>query len=853
MPRSARIARSWASAACAATIVVGSLAAGPTAGAEATVPSAGVAATTGPQTSVTILLKAPNGAGLTRLAATHGLTHSQRVSALASLLPGRAVHERAVAALQQAGYVVVHQTAWTITAQAPSATIARDFGTPSTARGMTPAARIASAATLPSMPADLASLASTALPTAGADLLHPLLGPSQVHNGADFRNAYATPNVAPTTGEDAAGALTIATLQFTGWNPSDLTAYAAAHGVADPVASGQYVQIPVNQASVPTAKQVTDGSDEEVDLDQEVLLSTAPTANQRAYFSPNSSAGSYVEDLSQVLADVTQSIGAYQGGDPRIAALSTSWGFCERDFREVFNNESIANVEDVLKSLSAAGVTIFAASGDFGVYDCGDSPSSTRIAVDYPASSPEVVAVGGTNLAATGQKAANSGKNWSETAWTCTTARTCQGSAPQDTGGSGGGESRVFALPNYQSVGIGAQRFRTSSHHLGSFGRQKQRLLPDIAADGDPRSGFAVLTTDPVDDPSCAGGGTKTANRAVDQTATCVPVSVITGGTSLAAPESAALFTNMLGAQGAEAGVGDIHNALYSAYAAHNGSFRDVTTGSNGSQADVDRQAAKHQAAELPVSAQRHYDTVTGLGAPLWARIAPFIFTPTPATATATLRVATAHRPATGLTVTATWAGVRGAPGGSAPSRATVMLSRAGSTTPVFHSTGLLSSGSRTFPAIPGASYTLTVTERDLAGQSSTPTTTSAVAPYDDTTFRFTPAQAWSRVAAASDIDGSHASATAAGATATATASGRQYSLAVHTGPSSGYLGVYEGSTQIASYDLYSAIPLRRRLSFFGTSTSVTRTRTFRFRDSGERNPSSTGSEVDLDALYVVP
>jgi hypothetical protein len=845
MSRSARIARPWALTTCSCVLVAAGLSATSAAEAGATTPVPPLVA--GPRTSVTILLKAPNQAGLNRLSVSHGLSHSQRVGALAALLPSRAVHDRVADELRQAGYSVVHQTAWTITARAATTTVVHDFGTPASARGTSAVARLASSAALPRMPAELASLASTVLPSAGANLLKPLAHrPTQAHSGADFRNAYTAPGVSPETGVDTAGPLTIATLQFTGWNKSDLAAYAAAHGLDDPLTSGQYVQIPVNQASVPTAKHIRDGTDEEVDLDQEALLSTAPNANQRAYFSPNSSAGSYVEDLSQVLADVTQGTGAYHGGDPKIVALSTSWGFCEGEFRDVFNNESVANVEDILKSLTAAGVTVFAPSGDSGVYDCAESPQSTRVAVDYPASSPVVVAVGGTNLVGTGQRGPNTGHNWSDTAWGCTSTKVCEGSGEGDTGGSGGGESKVFGLPTYQAVGIGRQSFVTTTHHKGDFGTQGHRLVPDIAADGDPKTGFALMTSDRVDDPYCDPA------PALHKSLSCPPVSEVTGGTSLAAPETAALFTNMLGSHGVTAGVGDIHPALYSAYAAAGGSFRDVTSGRNGAQADVDRHAANHTAYELPVTAQVGYDTVTGLGAALWPRIAPFIFAPAAPHAEASLRVSIPQPPdITGVAITAKWHGVRAASDGSAPSSASIVIDDVTSSTAVFQRGGQAVKGSRTFTAEAGDTYTLTVSERDLAGQHSSPAKATLTVPYDDPSLSFTPTESWSRVAASRDIGGSHATTTRRGATATITRTGSRYAVVVRTGPSSGVLDIDEGSAKIGSYDLYSAKRSHHRINFFGTVDTPRAAHTFSFRDSGKKTAKSTGTEIDLDAVFV--
>src|SRR4029077_1909512 len=132
------------------------------------------------------------------------------------------------------------------------------------------------------------------------------------------------------------------------------------------------------------------GGDIEANLDQQSILSTAPSANQHAYFAPNSDAG-FNDVFSAVLDDVLGTSHA-TAPDPHIVALSASWGLCENQ-----NSPSaITALEPILKSLLAAGVTVFASSGDSGIYDCGGTPAD----VDYPASSPSVVGVGGTNLSA---------------------------------------------------------------------------------------------------------------------------------------------------------------------------------------------------------------------------------------------------------------------------------------------------------------------------------------------------------------------------------------------------------------------------------------------------------------------
>ncbi len=788
-------------------------------------------------TSVTILLKAPDQPGLDRLASAQGLDHALRVADLAPLLPSVGTHRQVVDQLHADGFTVTSETAWTITATAPVATAESIFGTPTR-----PATGNATAV-FPRVPAPLAGLAAAVLPTAGPALFTPLdscrLG---CRTGTDFRNAYTAPHVSPATGRDVNGPLTIATLQFAGWNPQDLADYAASiHLKTDPVASGQYVQIPVGEPGnkVPIASRGEHSADEEVDLDQETILTTDPSADQRAYFNPNNSAAGYAEDIGQVVSDVTQGPDAVGGGDQKIVALSTSWGSCEDEFDFAFDGETITAVENVLKSLTAAGVTVFAASGDSGVYDCGDLPASTKIAVDYPASSPEVVGVGGTRLRPVGPRAPNTGTNWVDKTWRCTSPETCQGTKPKDTGGSGGGESAVFGMPSYQAAALGDHRFTTTTGKKGRFGAQPNRLVPDIADDGDPATGLGVLTSDPSDVKSCAP----------HHAPTCRPKTFAIGGTSLSSPEAAALFADLLGAHGATAGVGDIHDALYSAYAVHNGAFRDVTVGVNGSQADVDRRAARGKAAELPVTAQPGYDTLTGLGAPLWPRIAPFIFAPQPQDAAGTIRLSSPHSPTRPTAAVVSWGPAPASKGQLAAVGATVTVTRESDNAVVYRARSAASIGSHRLVTRPGGSYRLSVTERDLAGQASPVFTKVLVVPHDDRAFTFH--GSWTRVSGPHDYAGSIVTTDDRGSFATITETGRRYVLEVRTGPAYGELTIDHAGAALGTYDLYSAHAGHRRIAFFGTAATKDRPRTFAFRYTGHKDPASTRTTIDLDALIV--
>ena len=114
----------------------------------------------------------------------------------------------------------------------------------------------------------------------------------------------------------------------------------------------------------------------------------------------------------------------------------------------------------------AGGVTFLASAGDNGAYAQG----TTTITPQYPACSPNVVAVGGTTLTVSG-----SNPNYTyggETAWG-------SGTDSGFTGGGGGGISEYENQPVYQNGVVSA--FSTT-----------HRTYPDISADADPNSGVPI-------------------------------------------------------------------------------------------------------------------------------------------------------------------------------------------------------------------------------------------------------------------------------------------------------------------------------------------------------------------------
>lgn len=236
--------------------------------------------------------------------------------------------------------------------------------------------------------------------------------------------------------------LTIATVQFAGWDPEDLDTYAVNAGLPVPTP----VEVTVGDAD-PRDTSDALGSFE-VALDQEVLLAAAPNAGQRVYFAPNSAVDAVL--LYNAIADDAEA--------GLVDVVSTSWGMCE-----VFADEdpgTRAGIETALARIVTAGATVFAASGDLGAYDCGDEVAGP--AVDFPASSRHVVGVGGTTLT-------RNGATWTETAW----------NDPASGLATGGGESSSVPRPDWQNVTVAGTT---------------RRLVPDVSAMADPDSGFGAYS-----------------------------------------------------------------------------------------------------------------------------------------------------------------------------------------------------------------------------------------------------------------------------------------------------------------------------------------------------------------------
>jgi kumamolisin len=186
--------------------------------------------------------------------------------------------------------------------------------------------------------------------------------------------------------------------------------------------------------------------------------------------------------------------------------------------------------------------------------------------VDFPASSPNVLACGGTKLLSSGGTI-NSEVVWNETA--------------TGHGATGGGVSDFFGVPSYQT-GVNVP--------ISLNGSNRGRGVPDVAGNADPDTGYQIR----VDGQ----------NGAV-------------GGTSAVAPLYAGLAAR-LNQQRANP-VGFLNPIIYNTVGPKGG-FTDITEGDNGvSNANVKNVGIKNING---YPAQQGWDCCTGWGSPIGANIA---------------------------------------------------------------------------------------------------------------------------------------------------------------------------------------------------------------------------------------
>lgn len=333
--------------------------------------------------------------------------------------------------------------------------------------------------------------------TSGGDII-PAAAGSSSFTPPQIAQLYGFPANASAAGQ------TIGLIELGGgFRPADIKAYFKSLGIPAPTV----VAVPVDGGK--NAPSTPDGADGEVMLDIEVAAAVAPGVKIAVYFAPNTDQG-FLDALTTAVHDRTN----------KPSVVSISWGGPESSWTQ----QALTAFDSACQAAALLGVSITTASGDNG---SADGVTDGADHVDFPASSPHVLACGGTKIAATGTSLS------SEVVWNELSA---------NQGATGGGVSAIFAKPSWQA----AANVPAPSAKTGGRG------VPDVSGNADPVTGYTVR----VDGQTFA-----------------------IGGTSAVAPLWAGLIALANKANGKPAGF--LNPILYGARVAKS-AFRDITQGNNG-------------------------------------------------------------------------------------------------------------------------------------------------------------------------------------------------------------------------------------------------------------------------------
>lgn len=208
-------------------------------------------------------------------------------------------------------------------------------------------------------------------------------------------------------------------------------------------------------------------ADPETTQDIFIAGSAAPGAEIAVYFTTYSQVG-WVDLIARVIHPNV--------GDPQCSVLSSSFYVSNGDDAATLLASGISSswltaVSQMFEDAAIQGVTICIASGDAGAdSNVGDGKAH----VQYPASDPWVLSVGGTTI---GNIVGTSFDEW---AWNDVFTF---GGFPQS-GATGGGISDLFPQPWYQ-VDAGVPGSVNDGHH--------GRGVPDVSANASPNSGYPII------------------------------------------------------------------------------------------------------------------------------------------------------------------------------------------------------------------------------------------------------------------------------------------------------------------------------------------------------------------------
>ena len=272
----------------------------------------------------------------------------------------------------------------------------------------------------------------------------------------------------------------------------------------------------------------------------------------------------------ELLAEPLQ---ATTNGLPLPNVISISYGICEAEVKPYTASRSLFNRQ--LMATSALGITVVVAAGDSGSSACAHGvPTSELTSFDeqrsasWPATSPYVLAVGGTNLTLTSSNTIASSGVWNDTTYP----------KPYNLLAGGGGDASMLEDRPWWQPALPSQ--------------STYRMVPDVAAFADASPGYAIVCS----------FGVSGCGPSPGQTIEFV------GGTSAATPLVAGMIAlwDQKASQSGWPRPGFVPPLLYSIAKNDPDSFLDITTGTNVVFQGV-----------TCCTAAKGYDMASGLGSPI--------------------------------------------------------------------------------------------------------------------------------------------------------------------------------------------------------------------------------------------
>ncbi|HWE10631.1 MAG TPA: S53 family serine peptidase [Solirubrobacteraceae bacterium] len=238
----------------------------------------------------------------------------------------------------------------------------------------------------------------------------------------------------------------VALIEIDGFKYSDVRRFASCFGLSIPAINGYGVGL---RRPLPPGGEST--------LDLEVLDAAAPRLKAVDVYESRPSAVDVLRSLTAPLSN--------SASKPDV--ISASLGSCEPATLQTMGSSGLRTVENSLALAAASGISVLASSGDDGSSACLD-PSGQPLpglAVSFPASSPWVTGVGGTNVSLNAANQIISQEVWND--------------SPLVIAAGGGGLSDLFRRPNYQNGSV----------------LVNHRAVPDVSMLADVAPGYEIYCT----------------------------------------------------------------------------------------------------------------------------------------------------------------------------------------------------------------------------------------------------------------------------------------------------------------------------------------------------------------------